>query len=337
MDINIIIKALFPILLVECASFESGRCIYKQEGYRQFSRKTMKYNNFKIIALSALAFLTYFSGIVRHDVDENDYLKLAAEKQFECVGRVYIDTSTSGSCVLISNRFVLSAAHVFIDSDTRPDTMEFNEQTVIVDTPFNERVTDENILTLVFNGQKVKVKKLTLHPDYLDSLTKGSCDLALIELEQPLEGISPAKLNTAFDELKSNVVGVGYGASGPANRPDLVGLYNKKIAGENVVDSIAGQEYLGFNTLLLCDFDHPKREDCNKLGSPVPRPLEYISSGGDSGGGLFRNNGKEWELIGICSGGGIDIGQLMKSGYYGQTMEWTRVAVFTKWIDEQTK
>lgn len=297
----------------------------------------MKYYKVKALSISALVFLTFFAGIIRHDVDEEKYLALAAEKQFDCVGQVFKDTLTSGSCVLISDRFVLSAAHIFIDSDTRPDTIDYNGKTLVIYEAINHRVTDVNKLYLVFKGQKVKVNNLILHPNYLDSLTKGSCDIALIELEQVLKNISPAKINTSFDELKSNVVGVGYGASGPANRPDLVNTYNKKIAGENVVDSIAGQKYLGLETLLICDFDHPEREDCNKLGSPIPRPLEYISTGGDSGGGLFRENDKNWELIGICSSSGIDVEQLLKTGYYGQTMEWTRVSAFTKWIAQQTK
>jgi secreted trypsin-like serine protease len=295
----------------------------------------MKHNSVIVLTICAFAFLTFFSGIIRHDVDEKEYLALAAEKQFDCVGQIFEDTLTSGSCVLISDRFVLSAAHVFIDSDTRSDTIEFNGQTVVTYVAYNPKVTDVTQLCLVFKGHKVKVKKIILHPNYLDSLTKGSCDIALIELEQPLESILPAKINTAFDELNSNVVGIGFGASGPANRPDLVNLFNKKIAGENVIDSITGQKYLGFETLLICDFDHPERKDCNKSGSPSPRPLEYISSGGDSGGGLFREKDKKWELIGICSGGGTDFEQLMKSGYYGQTMEWTRVSAFTKWITSE--
>jgi secreted trypsin-like serine protease len=231
----------------------------------------------------------------------------------------------------------LSAAHVFIDSDTRPDTMEFNGQTAIAYVSYNHRVTDVTKLYLMFNGQKFKVKNLFLHPNYLDNLTKGSCDIALLELEQPLNNITPAKINKSFDELNSNVVGVGFGASGPANRPDFVSLQNKKIAGENVIDSVGGQKYLGFETLLICDFDHPTRKDCNKLGSPTPRPLEYICSGGDSGGGLFRQKNNTWELIGICSGSGVDINQLMKTGYYGQTMEWTRVSLFTNWLSAQTR
>ncbi len=297
----------------------------------------MKHNRLIISIFSVFAFLIFFSGIIRHDVNEKNYLSLATEKQFECVGRVYKDTNTSGSCVLVSDRYVLSAAHVFIDSDTRPDTMEFNGQTAIAYVSYNHRVTDVTKLYLMFNGQKFKVKNLFLHPNYLDNLTKGSCDIALLELEQPLNNITPAKINKSFDELNSNVVGVGFGASGPANRPDFVSLQNKKIAGENVIDSVGGQKYLGFETLLICDFDHPTRKDCNKLGSPTPRPLEYICSGGDSGGGLFRQKNNTWELIGICSGSGVDINQLMKTGYYGQTMEWTRVSLFTNWLSAQTR
>ncbi len=294
----------------------------------------MKHKTVIITTLSAMIFLTFFSGIIRHDVDEKIYLKLAAQKQFDCVGRIYKDTLASGSCVLISDRFVLSAAHVFIDSDTRPDTLNFNGQTIIVYVTYNHRVTDISNVNLVFDGQKVKVNNIWIHPYYLDSLTKGTCDIALLELENPINNIKPAKLNTIADELNADVVGVGFGVSGPADKPDLVGSFNKKIAGENVVDSIGGPLYLGNQTLLFCDFDHPTRKDCNKLGSPTPRPLEYISAGGDSGGGLFRKNGKEWELIGICSGVSYDLTQLKQSGYYGQLMEWTRTSIFTKWLDE---
>ena len=297
----------------------------------------MKQNRFTLPIFLLLAFLTFFSGIIRHDVDEKAHIKLGAKKQFDCVGRVFKDTIASAACVLISDRFALSAAHVFLVSDTRKDTVNYNGQTIVVNVDYNRRPMDVSNLYIDFNGQKVKVKNLWLHPNYLDSLTKGSCDIALLELEQPLKKIKPARINNSLNELNSNVVGVGFGASGPANRPDLVDLFNKKIAGENVVDSIGGPEYLGNKTLLICDFDHPTRDDCNVMGGTTPRPLEYISSGGDSGGGLFRKHNKKWELIGICSGAYTDIDILMKTGYYGQTMEWTRTSIFTKWIEERMR
>lgn len=127
-------------------------------------RQTMKYKALIIATISVFCFLTFFSGIIRHDVDENAHLQLAAQKQFDCVGQIDKDTTVIGSCALISERFVLITAHVFIDSDTTPDTMELNGQKIIAYVSCNNRVTDVTKLNLVSNGQKVKVKNLMLHP-----------------------------------------------------------------------------------------------------------------------------------------------------------------------------
>jgi hypothetical protein len=300
----------------------------------------MKYNNTTLLTFSVFAFMIFFSGIRRHDVEEKKYLELGRQKQFDCVGQVFLDSSFTGydgSCVLISDRFALSAAHVFMISDKRQDTVNYYGKIMVINSNTNPRVKDIAKILIRINGKMVKVKKITIHPNYLDSSTKGSCDLALIQLEQPQTAITPAKLNTNFDELNSNVVGVGYGASGPADQPDVVKVNNKKIAGENVIDSLTGSTYSGYKTVMMCDFDHPTIRDCNKMGSPKPRPLEYISTGGDSGCGLFRQVGEEWKLVGILHGGGVNIDQLMKTGYYGQVMEWTRVSVFANWLSEQTK
>ena len=87
--------------------------------------RSMKYERMKNLILSSIAFLTFFSGIIRHDINEKEYMKLATEKQFDCVGQVCKDTSSSGSCVLISDRFVLSTTHAFIDSDTHEKDIEY--------------------------------------------------------------------------------------------------------------------------------------------------------------------------------------------------------------------
>jgi hypothetical protein len=143
-------------------------------------------------------------------------------------------------------------------------------------------------------------------------------------------------MSYAFDELHRDVTGVGYGASGRADKPESVKLEHKKIAGESVVDSVGGPEFENHGTLLFCEFVSPN----NKAGKHVARPLEYTPGAGDSGGGLFRQEGNDWELVGICSGegtAGVDIQRLLKTGYYGQTMSWTRVSTFTGWITEQMK
>ena len=286
------------------------------------------------LGLAFLVFLAFVSGIIRHDVPERKYLQLGKQKQFACVGQI-----SGGSCVLVSEKYVLSAAHCFIDTDTRADTLDTlidgKKAQMVFYVPVNPRVTDFSKVYATFNGRSIKAKRGIIHPAYLDSLTKGSCDIALIELEQPVRSIGPAKLSSTFDELHSDVTGVGYGASGRADKPESVKLEHKKIAGQSVVDSLGGPEFDDHQTLLFCQFVSPD----NKTGMHVARPLEYICGGGDSGGGLFRQKGKAWELVGICGGGGsgIDLQQFMKTGYYGQTMSWTRVSLFTSWIEKQMR
>lgn len=134
---------------------------------------------------------------------------------------------------------------MFIENEVKPDTLQSNGQTIIFNSLIKTSVIDASRLYVVFAGEKIKVKKLILLPNYLDSLNKGSCDLALIELEQSISTVSPAILNKSFNELNSNVVGVGFGTSGIADKPESVDIFHKKIAGENVIDSITGHQYLG--------------------------------------------------------------------------------------------
>jgi secreted trypsin-like serine protease len=288
------------------------------------------------VGLAFLVFLTFVCGIIRHDVPEKKYLRLGKQKQFDCAG----DIENRGSCVLVSERYVLSAAHCFIDAETKPDTLDTvidgKRVSLVAYVPGSASVTDFSKLTATFNGRKVKVKRGIVYPGYLDSLTRGIGDIALLELEQAVTSIEPARMNCTFDELHSNVTGVGYGASGRADKPESVKLEHKKIAGQSVVDSLGGPEIEGQRTLLFCEFVSPQ----DKTGIHVARPLEYICSGGDSGGGLFRQKGNDWELVGICGGGGggVDIQLLLKTrSYYGQTMSWTRVSPFIGWITEQMK
>jgi secreted trypsin-like serine protease len=298
-------------------------------GYsKQTSARTMT-----TLGLTFLVFLASVSGIIRHDVPETKYLELGKQKQFDCVGEI-----GGGSGVLIGEKYVLSAAHCFVDHDTRPDTsdalIDGKRARLVVYVPSNHRVTDFSKLYATFNGQKIKVKRGVVHPSCLDSLTRRCyCDIALIELEQAVTFIKPARMSCTFDELHSNVTGAGYGASGRADKPESVKSEHKKIAGQSVVDSLGGPEFENHETLLFCEFVSPN----DATGAHVPRPLEYICTGGDSGGGLFRQTEDGWELIGICGGGGggVDLQRLLKTGYYGQTMSWTRVSPFIGWITEQ--
>lgn len=286
----------------------------------------------------AFLFLLFFNGIIRHDVDAEEYYKLAAQKQFDCVADIQTAEGSAASGVLVADRYVLTAAHIAITSETREKKMQLQDgREVIIYESFNHKVTDPTGITIVVNGQRIAPKRFILYPDYLADPGKSKMDIMLIELEQPVKNVKPAKLNSAFDERSANIVGVGYGVTGIADKPETVARNGRKTAGENVIDSIGGQKLGEHHTRLLCDFDHPTRTDCNRMGSATPRPLEYICGGGDSGGGLFRQKGKDWELVGICKGGSYFMERFAVTGYYGQEMEWMRVAVFYDWIKETIK
>jgi hypothetical protein len=112
---------------------------------------------------------------------------------------------------------------------------------------------------------------------------------------------------------------------------------NEKIAGENTIDSISGPLLNGNPTDLMADFDSPLNPELSVMGDSKPLPLEYCFSGGDSGGGLFREKGGKWELIGICHRSTMTVELLVKYGYYGEIMRWTRVSAFRDWIDKTRK
>jgi hypothetical protein len=290
-------------------------------------------NKTTLITLILIGMIS-FSGIIRHDVSEQDYLEMASQPQFDCSGRIIqLSDSSGGSGVLISPRHVLTAAHIFIDSDEKADTVFVDGKKVVSYQHNNQRTALASDFVVKFGNNEYQGKAIYLHPEY--SSTGSKYDIAIIELEKEVKAIEPVKRNRSYDELHSKFVGVGFGASGIANKPQTVKSHAKKIAGQNVVDSIGGYLVDKRPAMMFYDFDHPTNtECCNKMGSPIPEPLEYISTGGDSGCGIFRKQNQHWELIGILKGGGINLKQFFKSGYYGQTSEVSRVSVFNTWIDE---
>jgi hypothetical protein len=289
-------------------------------------------------AISAITFLLFFCGVYRSDVDKEHYLELGRLPQFDCVGRVLHDNKEpGGSCILIDDRHVLSAAHVFIKSDSKPETRNINGKTITIYNQVNSRTGDPTDYLIELKGKIYQCRSLTIYPGYFDSSAHGGLDIALVELATPVSDVLPAMINTAQDELHTRVVGVGYGASGPAYPADKVKANSEKIGGENIIDSISGIPLNGIPTDLMADFDSPVNPELNTMGDSKPLPLEYGFAGGDSGGGLFCEKGGKWELIGICHRSTLTVEQVMKYGYYGIVMRWTRVSAFRDWIEETRK
>lgn len=290
---------------------------------------------FILSGLGLLFFIASPAGIYRHDIGKKAYMESGSSAEFDCVGEVLPkEGDGAASCVLISDRYVLTAAHVVVQTKRQAEDKEMNGIKLTIYNVVSSQPGKPEDYLFRFNDKKYKAKRIIIHPAYLDSATKGNCDIALIELEERIEGITPVPLYHSSELLHRQVTGVGFGVSGPANKPEDVSPRHEKIAGENTIDSIGGFIYDGMPTLMFADFDHPENEKCNKMGLATACAREYIVGGGDSGGGLFCKVDGEWRLSGLCTGSHTDVQTLLTTGYYGQTMSWTSIFPFIKWIKE---
>lgn len=270
-------------------------------------------------------FTLFFAGVFRDDVKEDAHFKLAEEQQFKCVGRVYFADKPKSSCVLISTTHILVAAHTIYFSNTLAKKGLQADRTDISSFKFN------------FDGTEYKAKNI-IHPPQ-NGQNSSDYDIAIVELDKPVDNITPAAINRSFDELNSRVVGVGFGDAGSITPKGFLKneISGRRNAGENVIDKIGGIEFNNRPGMLYFDFDSPTNPSVSKMGSSTPLALEYCPIGGDSGGGLFIYKDKRWRLAGICHGTEGDVNNFMKNGYYGDVAAWIRVSVFANWIDEVTR
>ncbi|HEY3875637.1 MAG TPA: trypsin-like serine protease [Candidatus Kapabacteria bacterium] len=282
------------------------------------------------VAILLIAWIFVFAGRGRHDVPLSKYYELAAQHQFDCVGELLANKPYPGSGVLIDSEDVLTAAHCVMESTGHLDTIKSGGYTMTVNVDDSTYIGSPQSYSFRFGDQIYHGVKITVHPKY-NHLIANQFDLAIVKLDRPVKNVDLPHLCENHDELGAIVVGVGFGPGGPADTPEVKNPI-RKFAGENVIDSMSRPDEFGLPTLMLCDMDHPTDSSCNKTVSKIPRPLEYIASGGDSGGGLFRLKNGKWELIGILTGGGINIDQFKRTGYYGQIMKWTRLSTFQSWI-----
>lgn len=259
--------------------------------------------------LLSTIFALFFCGIYRHDVAKRKFLELGAASQFNCVGHVYLNEKSWGSCVLIDKKYVLTAAHLFVKK--------------------GNRIGEDNAFMFEYDGKKYQAAEIFVHPGFLKE-SKDANDIAIVRLNEEVRNVVPAILNTAFNELKMEVTIVGYGANQPSLPTDGQVAYGEKIAGKNVIDSLCGLEIDGQAAKLACDFDSPLNRASSVMGSDTTLPLEYMVNGGDSGGGAFFNVNGNWLLVGICAHISVQVQQ--QNGYYGSVCFFTRVAAYSKWI-----
>jgi hypothetical protein len=245
-------------------------------------------------------------GAIRHDRDASRYEALALLPAFQAVGLVVADGVASGSAVLVSADWAVTASHVI--REARGDS-----------------------ITIKLPQESLTVETVIFHPD---------ADLALLHLSSSAQATRAATLNTRPDELGRQAVSVGFGMLGNGLQSmgeifrDTDSKIGVKRAGYNRIDEIDD------SGLLLADFDHPTDARYNMMGDASPLDLEYLPMPGDSGGGQFIQVDDTWVLAGITSGATtprVDVkgdGNWFNALAYGHIANWTRVSSYAGWMEQ---
>ena len=263
-------------------------------------------NFFKATSLLISVFLASSqlatAGVIRHDINIDNYVSLLnSNSTYESVGKLLINgTSDWASAVNIGNGYVLTAAHA-VSGDI--DSLSL----MIGGSTYNVVDIDNDVLIHSWTGA-----------------TSAGNDIALVRFQNGLDDATTAKLWNG-DSLEGEVVtNVGFGKTGNGQTGVNQSSSVIKLAGQNVINYY-GPSSLGWSdNIMFQSFDGP---DSNALD------LEYLTTSGDSGGGVFFEQNGETYLAGIHSfvnsSGGV-------TGIYGTSSGATSIDAYRDWIYSTT-
>jgi hypothetical protein len=271
-----------------------------------------------LVSVAAVVLLTQSAwGIVRrHDVADSLYIGLANQPQFAAVGKVFAGTSAGSGTVIANGWWVLTAAHVVAGAPVGSISFQIGASTYMAQNVF-------------------------IHPSYPGGGPLPTADIALIELNAPVAGVTPAQIYMGTNEIGKHGHSVGYGLTGTGTTGFINNTYGTKRAMRNVIDLIIlpNGAINPNGTILLSDFDSPGGTN-NSLGpwgsSATPLDLEGMGAPGDSGGPVFIEEGGIWYIAGVHSfilDLGPPAGNYLADGRYGDILGSTRVSSYAGWIN----
>ena len=266
--------------------------------------KTLTFRGFLVLAAVLTVLGGVRAGTRRHDRTDQQHLDLG--EQYPMVGAMRGDVFGSGT--LIGAQWAITAAHVVDGRLGNPGDVKFD-----------------------IGGQRYFGSEVLVPVNWNPNKIDDGWDIALVKLDRPVANVGPSALSEQANILGEEATLTGFGRSGTG----LTGASTSqgvKRAGRNTID----RYYWGMQTrIVMADFDHPTDPSFSGFGNTTAIDLEYCLAGGDSGGGLFVDNGGTPELAGINSiliplnGGDAE------DSTYGDGMGFTRVYSFLGWIEDK--
>jgi secreted trypsin-like serine protease len=254
--------------------------------------------------------------VIRDNIGQAGSASFAANVAFAGVVGLGFSGGQYCSGVLIAPTTVLSARHC------APVAGEF----VRFGTNFASPTFSSNIQSVLFPGGGSASSPL---------LDGGDVAIVRLATAVPSSIATPFLLSDATTSLVGfSVATIGYGASGIGSTGATVSDDIRR-GGTNVLDRYGAAvtpsaNISGTANIFSTDFDNPAGTS-NTLGwlgsSAMATTFEATTASGDSGGPLLIDNGGQWTLVGVLSGG------TTSNSVYGDISWWTGVAPFRAQIE----